>query len=415
MKFSPTRRPGGMARWTFRAALGLALAAATAAPAVQARDTVPPPADPAAPAPMPLPNARAAEAPALLPAAPAGGPSYASASCATCGGASASCASCGGGACNGTPGCGADCHPEYGVGRFLNCVSGLICCADPCYEPKWTLLADASFHASAARPVTQTRLRGDFGYNMAFPDKGEIFWAALKGGGVALPGKGPNIRNAALNRAIDYSEGSLYTEAAAGGFGFFTSLPYRSVAGGSAYDAGSGLADIVLGTKSMMLDTELLLLTFQFTTFLPSGDSGKGLGTGHVSLEPALVSALYLCPGSYLQTEFGFRFPIGGQAGSQASVFHYSASLNRELWKCGSSWELVGTLGLDGYQIENGGYTTDAGATGRATSVGSILYATPGLRLGFCDKADFGFGPAFAVTRDRFAQQLLRFEARFRF
>ena len=37
---------------------------------------------------------------------------------------------------------------------------------------------------------------------------------------------------------------------------------------------------------------ELLLSTLQFKVFLPTGDAGRGLGTGHVSIEPSLVSAL---------------------------------------------------------------------------------------------------------------------------
>ena len=55
--------------------------------------------------------------------------------------------------------------------------------------------------------------------------------------------------------------------------------------------------------KSVMFDSELLLFTFQFKTYIPTGNAAAGLGTGHVSLEPSLLSTLKLSSNAYLQSQ----------------------------------------------------------------------------------------------------------------
>src|SRR5262249_38238144 len=140
-------------------------------------------------------------------------------------------------------------------------------------------------------------------------------------------GKGP----ACIAKSLDYQALRLYTEAATQTFGFFVEMPYlhidpetgaaslmpatavNNVAGANvpgnpangANRAGrrpqlvpapccpaSGFDDLNLGTKSVWIDCELLLLTFQFKTFVPTGNFTRGLGTAHVSLEPSLLFAI---------------------------------------------------------------------------------------------------------------------------
>src|SRR5262249_45160878 len=100
------------------------------------------------------------------------------------------CSSCGGGGGNGcVDGCGCvNCYPgRYPCdcccdpsNHFLATLYGIyqcVCCPDPCYEGRWCALANASLFLDPVRPVTQMRLRADFGWNLGFPDKGELFWA----------------------------------------------------------------------------------------------------------------------------------------------------------------------------------------------------------------------------------------------
>ena len=93
--------------------------------------------------------------------------------------------------------------------------------------------------------------------------------------------------------SLDYDDLLLYQEIAAGNFAFFIETSYRAVEPDiNARHANFG--DINLGTKSLLIDCELLQFTFQFRTYLPIGQTMKGLGNGHVSLEPSLLASLRL-------------------------------------------------------------------------------------------------------------------------
>jgi hypothetical protein len=304
-----------------------------------------------------------------------------------------------------------------------------ICCPDPCYEPRFVPLANAAFFTDSARPATQIRLRGDFGWGMTAPDKAEWFWAQEKAKGPKpCPATGimaqPQIPCTSTTRfsgtaesRLDYNEGFLYTEGARGNFGAFVELAYRNV-DPLTFPGASGFGDMNLGTKSLILDCELIQVTFQFKTFLPTGNFTKGLGTGHVSLEPSLLMALKLTPETYLQGQLAYWFPIGGTTGFEGPVFHYHLSLNHLLCCCGQDVQLIGTAELSGYEILGGAFTTlDAvnGTLGSARDIGDILYLGPGVRLSICNKIDIGVGSAFVVTTDRLAAQLVRAEFRWRF
>src|SRR5207302_9452096 len=145
------------------------------------------------------------------------------------------------------------------VGRAFCALYDCICCPDPCYEPHWLPIADSAFFVDAARPITQMRLRWDSEFGIDHPDRAEYIWArerVAKGS----PGKGPTF----APRHIDIESLSLYSEAAAGAFGFFMEMPYEHIDSDPDPSTGSvsGFADMVIGTKAMLLDCELLQLTF---------------------------------------------------------------------------------------------------------------------------------------------------------
>jgi hypothetical protein len=169
-------------------------------------------------------------------------------------------------------------------------------------------------------------------------------------------------------------------------------------------------------TKSLLLDCDLMQITFQFRTFVPTGNFPKGLGTGHVSLEPSLLTAIKLTPTSYFQGQLSYWFPIGGDTAFQGNVFHYHMSYNRLLWACGHNIQLIGTAELSGWEFLNGSYTDPVtGLALRARDVGTVVSAGPGVRLSICNIIDFGVGSAFALTGDRLAAELIRAEFRWRF
>jgi hypothetical protein len=115
------------------------------------------------------------------------------------------------------------------------------------------------------------------------------------------------------------------------------------------------------------------------------------------------------------------------------------------LWKPVPDIQLVGTLEAVGMTFQNGEYTDPADinvitiaapagtttAAGTAVPVGtkvSVGYnllpqraATtyfsmgPGVRFVMCNKLDIGIGTQFHITEERYADEIFRFEFRYRF
>jgi hypothetical protein len=297
------------------------------------------------------------------------------------------------------------CLAHTRLGRFFWTLHRDVCCPDPCYDPHWWALADAAFFTGAARPVSQQRFRWDAGYDMIFPDRAEYFWARSGGGG-----KGPAV----IQPGLRYHDLSMYTEIAAGKFGMFTEVPYRSVypeIGG--HNAGFG--DMSVGTKSMLHDSELLQVTFQMTTYIPLGMPNRGLGTGHVSLEPSLIMGLNLSPYSYLQAQVAEWIPIAGDQHYAGALLRFNSSYNVSLLGSPEAAHLIGTLELNGWGFQDGAYSSPTLGQFQPANDYIYLSAGPGLRLVICDTIDFGAGSAFALTSDHWAEQLLRTELRMRF
>jgi hypothetical protein len=301
------------------------------------------------------------------------------------------------------------CDADSCCGRILCGLYNCICCPDPCYDPHWIAIADAAFFVDGARPITQMRLRWDDSFGIPRPDRAE-YWAAQEGV------KGPKN----TIRTLDVEEFSLYNEAAVSRFGLFVQIPYREVDlfGDPAVAAGTGFADMQIGTKSLLLDCELLQITFQFKTFIPIGTTGTGVSTGHVSLEPALVFGLKLAPGTYLQGEAAYWIPLGGDSGFQSDVFHAHLSLNQMLYRFLPDVQLIGTCEISEWSIISGNYTFGTDANGNSivvNSSGSMVNAGFGLRLNICDKIDFGVGTQFHLSGNRWYDNEVRAEFRWRF
>lgn len=329
--------------------------------------------------------------------------------CNSCGGSGGSCTDC----MNGPVGCGeggcypgGGCQPICGNGPFTRLYAAFhnaLCCPDPCYIPQWKCPANAAFFVDHARPTTMTRIRWDYGRRLTDPDRAEYFWAQTGG-------TGP--RN--FEPRLDYNELNLYQEVGVDKFSMFINLPYRSL-NGDANGGSGGIGDLQIGTKSMLLDSELIQTTFQFVTTIPTAGPGGGIGTGHVALDPSLLLAVKLRENTYWQSQLGYWFGVGN---SNGSVLHYHNAINQVLWKPTNDTMLVGTFEGVGYSFMSGTVAA-VGPGGAPIQVrgNDVTYFTlgPGIRWCMCGKLDIGFGMQFAVTDRHFAEQLYRTEIRFRF
>lgn len=332
------------------------------------------------------------------------------------------CTSCGGSTCDGGLGCAGsrhclpgrkDCEPfpaNNACERFIGSLYEIICCPDPCYEPYWEPLANAAFYVDPVRPATQTRLRWDRSYNIVYPDRAEYFWPRADGLGLG-PRPYLGVRTAPH---VGASELFLYQEAARGSFGIWTEMPYRN-SDPTGATGGSGFGDMRIGTKSVLLDREMIQLTLQLTTFLPTGVGLRGLGTEHVSLEPMLILGVKLAPESYLQASIAEWIPIGGDPGYAGAILHYHFSYNQAVWRPVSNVVMISTWELNSWRFQDGAYTDPVLGPGQKAGGISYFSGGPGVRWSICNKVDFGVGTAFALSYPHWAATQFRFEFRYRY
>jgi hypothetical protein len=205
----------------------------------------------------------------------------------------------------------------------------------------------------------------------------------------------------------------LTTEAAAKNASILFTMPYQAVDPEFGRFA-SGFGDITIGAKSVLFDCELLQVGFLFNTYIPAGNFGRGLGTGHVSLEPSLLFALKLTNGAYVQAQVSEWVPLGGDSQYQGSILHSHLALDVVLARIAPDAPVVATLEMNTYSFQGGSFTDPVFGTELASGR-TFVSLGPGLRYYVTEKFDIGFGTSFALTGFAFPQQVYRTELRFRF
>jgi hypothetical protein len=192
-----------------------------------------------------------------------------------------------------------------------------------------------------------------------------------------------------------------------------------------------GLSDIEAGVKFAVLADPCRYLTLQFRTYIPTGDAGKGLGTGHVSLEPGVLYYRRLVDRLVFQAQFRDWIPVdGGQAAG--NVLIYGLGLGYDVYRRGNLCitpitEFVGWTVLNGFESFFG--TVAPAPAGNAlagialpvthgvadASGDTIVNVKIGVRTYFCNGHDMYVGWGHALTGDRWYKDIFRVEYRYCF
>lgn len=262
------------------------------------------------------------------------------------------------------------------------------------------MLANAGLFTESVQPQNRQRFRWEYSDNYRFPDRAEYLWARSGG-------EGPAAEN-----SINLHELSMLVETGSERFSFFVKTPYRSIyleSGGHF----AGLADLTTGTKTLLHDTELLKVAMQFETHIPSANPLKGLGNGHVSLEPSLLFGIHLSERSFLQARIGEWIPIGGNPEFAGALLKYSTSYNRTLLGRVDSTSLIGMLEFSGISFQDGAYTDPITLLPVPASNRNLGRFGGGLRLNICNRFNVGFGAQFGLSDDA-PDAVVRTEIQFR-
>jgi hypothetical protein len=262
----------------------------------------------------------------------------------------------------------------------------------------------------------ELRLRYDSAYDDNRPDRAEFFYAkcgcfrtAALGSGVDPNAHGPRLAETRVN----YQDFSTYAEVALGQrFSGFAEVPVRFL--NPEQNANTaGLADMNAGFKYALLSSADQVGTFQLRVYIPTGASTHGLGTDHVSLEPALLLYQRLSDRLSLEAELKDWIAVGGSdfAGNvlRAGVgLSYSVYRDHDFYVAPVA-EVVTWVVLDGKEFlfpEN--VTQDA-------SGDTIVNGKFGVRVGFGGNSSLYAGYGRALTGDVWYKDMLRVEYRMSF
>jgi Putative MetA-pathway of phenol degradation len=290
-------------------------------------------------------------------------------------------------------------------------------------------------------PETQIRIRFDDAFDDQFPDRAEFFYAkcsCYRGLQTAIPlaydpnasGPGPGVPNSLnyqqLYMNIEYSPYRRFSAFVEVPIRWLQPQGFQRIPDFPPFSNQSGLSDVTAGLKFAVLASEDTYVTFQFMSYFPTGDSSKGLGTNHYSIEPSLLLYHRLSSRFTLEGELGDWHPIGGSAGvpitgSQGfagDVFFYGIGPSYRIYsgnrvQVAPVVELVGWHVLSGFQTQPG----TGPVYGAAAEVGgmNIVNLKVGVRtsIGFHDSFYVGFGQA--LTHDDWYEHILRLEYRHTF
>ena len=259
-------------------------------------------------------------------------------------------------------------------------------------------------YIDSAVPGNVIRFRFDSSYDDNRPTRADFFYPR---GGPAGPGL-PEPE-----RRVDFQELSTYLEmVACDRFSVFVDLPVRLI--NPEVNANhAGFSDLDAGFKFAFLQCEDQVATFQFRTFAPTGDSRHGLGTNHVTVEPAFLLFNRLADRLGLESELRLWTPVGG-TDFAGEILRYGIGLHYDLFKTKHYTitpvaEFVGWTLLDGKEtvVPPSGPIIIHNTGGE-----SILNAKVGVFVKLGERADMYAGYGRPLTGDRWYENTVRLQFR---
>jgi hypothetical protein len=212
----------------------------------------------------------------------------------------------------------------------------------------------------------------------------------------------------------DMQEASAYVELALlPRLSVFGEVPVRAIS--PTFDPNAtGLSDVNAGFKFAFLYEEDFIASFQLRVIAQTVNAAKHLGSGHSSLEPAVLGYAQLTDELAVEGELRLWVPVGGDAQYDSHVVRYGVGASYQAWETDNLavapvLELVGWTFLDGQKSINA-----PDGTGIVVGAGgdTIVNAKLGVRVR-TDYGDFYAGYGRAVTNDSFYKNIVRFEYRY--
>ena len=276
---------------------------------------------------------------------------------------------------------------------------------------------------------SQIRLRFDAGFDNNRPDRAEFFYAACGCNGSPAAGPAPGL-------VLHLNFQQLYMRAEyapAARFSLFAEVPIRwvqpqvfdsrTIPSTGGFGNQAGLSDVQAGFKLAVLASREHYLTFQFLADFPSGDSSKGLGTAHYSIQPSLLYFQKLTDRLSFEAQLaGTHAFQGDYPGFQGDVFTYGLGPSYTLYK-GERLRVAPVIELVGWRVL-GGLQTNAALLNLTPPVlppiesaegTNIVNLKAGLRTSIGTHNSFYVGFGQALTHEIWYKHVVRLEYRYTF
>jgi hypothetical protein len=259
-------------------------------------------------------------------------------------------------------------------------------------------------YIDSAIPGDQFRLRVDAAQNDDRPNRAEFFYAQGHPLGPGLPQPDPRV---------NYEDATQYLEVAASErLSAFVELAQRFLQP-EVNAAHNGLGDMNAGFKYAFLYSSDLVTTFQLRTYIPTGDATRGLGTNHVSLEPALLVYKPLSERLGFEGEFRTWVPVGG-TDFAGDVVRYGLGLHYDLYQTENT-HILPVVEFIGWTVL-GGKETVVEPTGvpivQSAAGATIFDIKVGVHVKIATWGDLYTGYGRTVTGSRWYEDIYRAELR---
>lgn len=278
----------------------------------------------------------------------------------------------------------------------------------------------ASNYIDSAVIRSQVRFRFDAMFDYPLPDRGEFLYpkcGCFRLAGVDPNAAGPPLEETGISSNQEYA---TYLEYAFGDdLSAFVEIPIRSI-NPEQNTNETGLSDINFGFKYAFINQQDRVVTFQLRTYTPTGDGGRGLGTEHYSIEPAILFLYQLSDRVLLEGEVRDWIGIRG-TDFTGNVLRYGAGLSYLAYNS-CNFRIQPVIEVVGWTFLDGQFFVPGNVGGSDADGDTIVNVKAGIRFGFGDlgqgllsQSDIAISYGNAITNDQLYDDIFRIEIRRRF
>ena len=264
----------------------------------------------------------------------------------------------------------------YGVQNWSPLLRRLGVDATGCEEPGigHERVMFAPFEIDPTQPTNYWLVRYDSGFGLRTPDRAEYFWSK--------PGKGP-----AMSRdQINFQDLRFINETGSDSFSVITEIPVRFIDADSLHST-SGIGDMKVATKLRLINGQKWQVTQILRTYINTGSARKGVGAGHLSLEPGLLARYELSPDTYLHSECKLWVPIAGDPVFSGNVLRSGLGISHVLYET-DRFAIIPNLEMVNFTYLTGQKTV--GTRSPRVNGEAAINLMPGARFVFGPKGDLG-------------------------